>query len=333
MRDEGGSQPRARIARVHLPFRIVATFAVFAAFGQVALGGVVRVTDSGLGCPDWPLCHGQIIPPFELTTLIEYSHRLSASVLVLLLLTVSIMALVSYRSNRLILAPSIAAMVLVLAAAVLGGVTVLTELVWWVVLFHLGIAELVVACTVVLSVVAWSGMRGSRDRAPEGGESGRFNLLILATAIGVFLLILSGSYMVGYGAGSSCGTWPLCRGSLLPDGTPYAIHMGHRFVAALVGAMIVWTAVSARSRRGLRPELGWSGLGLALLFMAQIAVGAGTVLGGFAAEMKGLHLSLGTLVWMAVVLLAALVYVPQRVELMRLRSSTTPVSNLEGIAS
>ena len=97
--------------------------------------------------------------------------------------------------------------------------------------------------------------------------------------------------------------------------------------------MIVWTAVSARSRRVLRPDLGWSGLGLVLLFAAQIAVGAGTVLGGFAAEMKGLHLSMATLVWISVVLLAALVYVPQRAEFMRLRSATTPASNLEGMAS
>jgi len=333
LRDNGDGQPQARTAKVSLLFRVVALFAALSAFGQVALGGVVRVTDSGLGCPDWPLCHGQIIPPFELTTLIEYSHRLSASVLVALLLTVSILALIHYRSNRLILAPSIAAIAFAFAAAVLGGVTVLTELDWWVVLFHLGIAELVVASTVVISVVAWGDMLRSRDRAPQAGESGRFNLLVLATVIGVFLLILSGSYMVGYGAGSSCGTWPLCRGSLFPDGTPYAVHMGHRFLSVLVGGLIVWTAVSARSRRVLRPDLGWSGLGLVLLFAAQIAVGAGTVLGGFAAGMKALHLSLATLVWIAVVLLAALVYVPQRVEFMRLRSATTPASNLEGMAS
>ena len=54
---------------------VVAALALLAAVGQVTLGGVVRLTDSGLGCPDWPLCHGKLIPPAEFHTLIEYSHR------------------------------------------------------------------------------------------------------------------------------------------------------------------------------------------------------------------------------------------------------------------
>ena len=316
---------------MHLLFRIVVVSSLLAAFGQVALGGVVRVTESGLGCPDWPLCHGRIIPPFELTTLIEYSHRMLASLLVLLLLSVTALAWIYYRSNRLILFPSIAAMALVVAAAVLGGVTVLTELDWWVVLLHLGIAEWVVACTVVLSVVAWVGMRRSREHGHEGAESQRLNILVIATLAGVFILILSGSYMVGYGAGSSCGTWPLCRGSVFLDETPYAIHMGHRYLAAFVGALIVWTAATAWSRRDFRPELGLVGLGLALLFLAQVAIGAGTVWTGFAAEMKGIHLSMATLVWIAAVSLAALAYLPQRIELAIVQPGGTPLSKLEGL--
>ena len=68
--------------------------AVLAAIAQVTLGGVVRVTGSGLGCPDWPLCYGQIVPPFQLDALIEYSHRLSGAILgVLVLLAVGSSAL------------------------------------------------------------------------------------------------------------------------------------------------------------------------------------------------------------------------------------------------
>ena len=85
--------------KVNLAFRIVAVSSLIAALGQVTLGGVVRVTESGLGCPDWPLCHGGIIPPFELSTLIEYAHRLSASVLGLIVLALAALAWLFYRYN------------------------------------------------------------------------------------------------------------------------------------------------------------------------------------------------------------------------------------------
>ena len=51
-------------------------------FILVIIGGVVRVTESGLGCPDWPLCYGQLLPPLEYTAIIEYTHRFVASVIV-----------------------------------------------------------------------------------------------------------------------------------------------------------------------------------------------------------------------------------------------------------
>ena len=114
--------------RVQTIFRIVVVAAILSAFFQVTLGGVVRVTDSGLGCPDWPLCHGQIVPPFDTPTLIEYSHRLSGSVLGLLVIANLVIVWTRFRSNRVAFQTSVAALALVIVAGVLGGVTVLTEL-------------------------------------------------------------------------------------------------------------------------------------------------------------------------------------------------------------
>ena len=324
-------QQRTPGKRIHLVFRVVAVAALVAAFTQVTLGGVVRVTGSGLGCPDWPLCHGQIIPPFEIDTLIEYTHRLSASVLSLLMLATAGMAWVFYRSNSWIMISSVSGLVLVVVAAALGGATVLTELAWWVRLFHLAIAELVVAAMVIVSVVGWRQPGQSSSQESNARETGGFNRLILTTVVGVFLLILSGSYMVGYGAGSSCATWPLCNGSLFPQGAPYAIHMGHRLLSVLVGVLVIATVVAANSRGGRRPALRWAGMILAVVFAIQIMVGAGTVWMGFASEMKAIHLSFATLVWTALMFLATLVYSRQRLQFRSVEPGHGRTSELEGL--
>ncbi len=291
-------------ARIQTIFRIVVVAAILAAFGQVTLGGVVRVTNSGLGCPDWPLCHGQIIPPFNTATLIEYSHRLSASVLGLLVVANTTIAWMHYRAVRPVLYPGIAALALVIAAAILGGITVLTELAWWGVLIHLGIAEILIACLVLAAIAGWNAYS-----APVHMEkSDPVKPLIVASLVGAFILILSGSYMVGGGYGTSCATWPLCRGSILPEGTAYAIHMGHRFIAAVVGLIIlaaVWKVWSLAPRHS---PVRIAAAGVAGAFALQVVVGAVVIWSGFAADLKATHLSLATLVWVGLVILAALIY-------------------------
>ena len=294
-----------------------------AAFAQVTLGGIVRVTGSGLGCPDWPLCHGQIIPPFEFATLLEYSHRLSASLLGVLVLATMVVVLMRYRSNRWGKNSILTALGLVLVAAALGGATVLTHLAWWLRLLHLGIAEGAVAALVVAVIVSWrvgTANAGSADTVTDDtasvdvpdADARSVNRLLIAALVGVFLLIMSGSYIVGAGYGSSCGTWPLCRGSLFPEGRAYIEHMGHRYFAAIVGLLILAVAYKAWQMRFRMPSVGWSGLLLAASFAAQILVGALTVWLGFTPEIKAIHLSMATLVWIALVFVAVLVYVPQR---------------------
>ena len=293
---------------------------MLAAFGQVVLGGIVRATGSGLGCPDWPLCHGRLIPPLEFTTFVEYTHRLSASALGVLMVAAAAMAWLFYRRDWWIWRASVLGLALVVVASTLGGVTVLTELSWWVRLLHLSVAEAVVACMVIVVLVAWRGPAPHPSSDSATSNSNGFRLLLLATMAGVFLGILSGSFMVGQQAGSACTTWPLCRGSLLPEGNLSAIHMGHRLLVAAVGVLVIYTANSAWSRRDRMPVLGWAGLALAVVFGAQVLTGAGTVWAGFTSQTKSLHLALATLTWMASAFLAALVFTALPVRLGKLVS-------------
>ena len=288
----------------------LALAALVASIVQVTLGGVVRVTGSGLGCPDWPLCDGRVIPVFERAPLVEFSHRVVASVVGLLTLAVAVLAVRRHKAEPWIRLPSLAGAFLVLVAALLGAVVVWTELAWWVRLVHLGIAEGVVACMVVVTLVTWR--TGGGAASEDGSSVAWLKVLIAASVAGTFLVILWGSYMVGYGAGSSCGTWPLCRGSLLPEGTAYAIHMIHRFMSAAAGIVLLVSAVMVL-RQGAR--VPWLGLAawLALAALAgQVLLGAWTVWAGFTIEMRAVHLAGATLLWTAVVGLATLHGMPQR---------------------
>ena len=313
-------------------FQVVALTALLAAVSQVALGGVVRVTGSGLGCPDWPLCHGRLIPPFEIHNLIEYFHRLSAVALGLLVLTLSIMAWRLYRTNYRIVVASTMALALVFAAALLGGITVLTELEWWVVLVHLGLAETLVACLVVASIASWKVPDKTAVGTSGDGKLGGFDLLVSCSLVTTFALILAGSYMVGRGYGSSCASWPLCGGSLIPQGEAAAVHMSHRLAAVLLGALVAATAASAWSLKPARQDLRRASLIVAGLYAVQVLVGAATVWSEYSSALRTAHLATATLVWVSIVYLATLNFAPQRFGLRNAQQSAEAHTGLGRVA-
>jgi cytochrome c oxidase assembly protein subunit 15 len=240
----------------------------------------------------------------ETATLIEYSHRLSAALVGALVLATTVIAWRVYRSDRRVTLGSAGALGLVLAAAVLGGLTVRTELAWWFVMVHLAVAEALVALLVLVAVVARKP--DGEDTRSRPTELGRSDVLLISALAGTFALILSGSYMVGLGYGSACATWPLCRGSVVPAGEASFVHMAHRYVAAIVGVLVVWSAVAVSLRRGARLELKLAAGVLAGAFAAQVIVGAAVVWTEFSAQLKGMHLTTATLTWAALAYLASL---------------------------
>ena len=102
--------------------------ATVATFALIAVGGLVRATGSGLGCPGWPRCFGRWIPPLEYHPIIEYSHRLLATIVVVLVGAVLAVAIRRHRSEPRILWPPVAAVVLVIGQAALGAIVVEGEL-------------------------------------------------------------------------------------------------------------------------------------------------------------------------------------------------------------
>ncbi|MDA1129126.1 MAG: COX15/CtaA family protein [Chloroflexi bacterium] len=284
----------------HSWFRGVAAFTVLATFALVILGGVVRVTESGLGCPDWPACDGGIFPPLETEAIIEYSHRITASFVVgPLILFLFVAAWMRYRQERWIVIPATLAFVLVIAQALLGGATVLTDLPGAMVMAHLAVGEALVACLVVLAVVAYRGplMLGIPDWAV--GKTRRFPTLAVIAGVGIFLLLLSGSYVTITGSTGACFEWPLCQGEAFPDTRLQLIHMFHRYVAGIVGLFVLYSLHLGFRGRTQPTEIRIFSMVAVALIVAQVLAGAGAVWSDFSQDLRALHLALATAVWIA----------------------------------
>jgi heme A synthase len=291
----------------HSWLKFISLLTVLSVFALIVLGGVVRVTGSGLGCPDWPLCHGKILPPLEITAIIEYTHRLVASAIVgpLILVTCGTVWL-AYRREKWLVVPATAAVFLLIGQALLGGVTVLNELPGEIVAAHLALGEALLACLLLVLVVAYRGPLSLRLNSVVESRADRFPLLAFISAIGVYLLIFTGSLVTATGATAACITWPLCQGQLFPEHLLPAIHMGHRFAAAIIGTLLLYTLHLGFRGKHRPPGVRMLSIGVASLFAAQVIVGAVTVWSGFPVPLMALHLAMASAVWGAMAALAIL---------------------------
>ena len=297
-------------------FRRLAGATVAATFFLILLGGLVRVSDSGLGCgpagsglEGWPLCRGDLLPSLELQPVIEYAHRATASAVGLMMLALAVWSWRAHRSQRGVVRATLAASALVVAQGLLGALTVELNLDALLVALHLGLAMLLLALVIYVWRASRPDVIGAAP-APAGGALLR--RLTTATATTVLVTIVAGGYMAGTerngradeataaGAHYACGTdFPLCNGSLLPFGqtTLADIHLTHRAFMYLASALVVALAVLVLRRRPDRGVVRSALQALALL-VAQVLVGAANVWVPTESEPLILvHLTLATLLW------------------------------------
>src|SRR5215831_18714391 len=235
-------------------FRWLALVTALVTFALIVLGGIVRVSGSGLGCGDsWPLCNGQLFPPLDTATLIELSHRLVTTLVTPLVLATAYVAWRNYRRVRWIVWPSLLAVALLVVQILLGAVTVKFALPPSIVALHLANAQALLALLLVATVMAFQYKRDARI-AQSLFHFDALSSLALVTALGVYALLISGALVTASGAAYACGGWPLCNGSVVPDTSLGWLHMAHRLAAALVGLLALGCVVQAwRLRRQDEP--------------------------------------------------------------------------------
>jgi protoheme IX farnesyltransferase len=285
-------------------YRRLVYLTLLAALPAAFWGGIVRVTGSGLGCPDWPLCHGQFLPSLDVATRIEWLHRFLAIVAGLTLATLAGWTLVRYRGDRRAVAFVGVAVVLYWVQAILGAITVLLELPDTWVTVHFANAELLLAVlTVYAVVIRWPAA------GPGLAKPNAFTWLAVSAAAGTFVLMLSGAYVRGDGATLACSTWPLCDDGI-PLGGAAAIHMAHRYLAAAVGVLVAYAVAGGWKRRHEIPGVGPAAVLVGVLFALQIVIGALNPLTGYSPWPLGAHPAVATALWCAMVALAVLAWRP-----------------------
>jgi heme A synthase len=256
-----------------------------ALFLLMTMGNIVSATGSGLGCPDWPLCHGRLLPPAQTEVLIEFSHRLKAiPFTILLLITVAL----TWRRTT---ARAPRRLTLVLAALViaqigLGAVTVLLKLPHLVSTAHLVNALVILAGLIVLA-------EGSRPPVLVPARVGR---LAVAGLAALLLQLALGGYVRHAGAGLACPDFPLCSGSLLPHHWESAVHWIHRWLGVLLLGVFVHLAMAAR-----RTALGGAAAAAAALALVQVGLGIAAVLSGLAVPLRATHAVVAYLLWATLV--------------------------------
>jgi len=294
-----------------LRYPALAAVTVGATLTLIAIGAIVRTTGSGLGCPDWPLCHGRWLPPLERTAIIEYSHRTAASVVGLLVLATAWATLRRRDGDRALRGLALASLPLLAFQAWLGKVTVERELPPEVVTLHLATALVLLA--VLTAHAALTLLRPQRVRAAR--ERRALLRVTVAGALVTYLVLLSGAYVVGGGATTACVGWPDCPQALRPflDGArEQHIHWLHRLAVVAGGAAVAWVGHRWFHLPGATPLERRAALALVGLYALQVLIGAANIWTTFAEWPRVAHLALGSALWALLVLMAVMArYAPQ----------------------
>ena len=297
-------------------FRAAVRLLLGATIGLVVIGVIVRATDSGMGCPDWPLCYGQIIPPttdsgdvIAYKAWLEWIHRAIAALIGLIVLAVVALALRNLKDRRSLQGASIALLGLVLFQAWLGRQTVLESNSGASVTAHLASAMAFVGLQVwVLARSGYAETLGGIRRA-----SGSVVAPIVAAGA-IYALLLFGSNVTGTDTGLLYPDWPLMGGTLFPPITELSTPMIlHRYATAIVALILISALWIVRREKGSPARVRQLLTYAAAVFAVQCVIGAVQIFTKLAPWTQTLHVALATVIWILTVGAASIALLEGRV--------------------
>ncbi len=282
---------------------ILAITALITTILLITMGSIVRVTGYGLGCPDWPLCYGRVIPPALTGAWVEFSHRLLGAAAGMQIFLLAVFAWRSYRKQLWVFWPAIAAVGLLMIQVSLGGLHVIFEIppvTGWI---HTGVAMLIVGLVAVQ--LAGTLPAAQPLRRASILQDRRFGAWLSLTAGAAYLLLLTGSYVTRSGASLACPSFPLCGSNAPALRRLIDIQMLHRYTAYTVAAMTVVLVIWLITRAKDQPLTRYA-YAVGILLLAQLGLGASNVLLRLPMWSRVLHMAVAASFWVSLVMLWSL---------------------------
>jgi heme a synthase len=246
---------------------------ILASWCVMVLGSLVRATDSGLACPDWPLCFDQPIPLFDTQIFLEWFHRVIAGLLSIGTVLVAVRVLRHRQMRSLLVAPLFLSLILLVWQIVLGALTVLRMLQPGIVSWHL------INAVAFLGLLIWMREK-CIDVARPWALASTLRLPMLVkivlrlVLVAVFLQIFMGGMVSSSHAGLMCPDFPKCFGLWLPNlGPLVTLQMAHRFTGFFIVGLVVFLMLTAR-RTVLPIRMRHCITGLPPLVALQVLLGA-----------------------------------------------------------
>jgi len=286
---------RDRLAVNPVQYRRVAYLTLAALTLIVLTGAAVRLTGSGLGCPDWPKCGGSALPPLSTHALIEFGNRALSGVVGVITVLAAVLAFTRRPFRRDLAWLALLLPLGVVAQAVLGGFTVREHLAPGFVMAHFCLSMILLIAAVAL---AWRSRYEPGSRPRSNDRAGVWSIRALAPLGALTIFAGTAATAAGPHAGGSPGQRIHRLHFKGTDTLTWVVHQ-HATIAALFGVAVIGVWVMRR-HRGATQEALEPVTVLGVLLAAQGLVGSVQYELKLPTDMVWVHVTLATFTWLAV---------------------------------
>jgi len=257
-------------------------------FFLLVWGNIVAGLKAGLACPDWPLCHGKVVPPFRWDIYVEFSHRVLGGVAGIFLVILAVKRLKMYSST--FKKVPITAIILLAIQVLMGGFVVLLKLPINLTTVHFLTALIIFSLVLFLAYF-------DETRIPQFDSNSFISLFFLLSML-ILVQAVLGAYVRHSGAGLACPDFPKCLGFWVPPELSGILltHFLHRSLAYLIFIVFAFLLIYSNLSDQLQKYKKKIGIIFGLIVF-QILLGVGIIHSKLFFAITAMHIFVALLIF------------------------------------